>query len=189
MSAGCGGRWARWVGAVAKHWQWDGAGRFNQGLRERRLPSAPKNPSKRNPTLKRPAPPRSQRAPLAPSTEPHLVQCFRYASAHAMSSSRSANAISGSIIQNSARWRAVLEFSALWGVGVLGFRFGWVGVGWVWVKDGFGSEGWRLSASRHVCAESQKWGQTMRGQCGRPAQITQITKPRSPAHLNVGPNV
>ena len=37
---------------------------------------------------------------------------FTIASMHSRSSSRSANAISGSIIQNSAAWRWVLEFSA-----------------------------------------------------------------------------
>ena len=37
---------------------------------------------------------------------------FSMASARFMSSSRSAKAISGSIIQNSAAWRVVLEFSA-----------------------------------------------------------------------------
>ena len=37
---------------------------------------------------------------------------LRKSSASAALSSRSANAISGSIIQNSARWRAVFEFSA-----------------------------------------------------------------------------
>jgi len=37
---------------------------------------------------------------------------FSNASGHAALSERSANAISGSIIQNSARWRRVFEFSA-----------------------------------------------------------------------------
>src|SRR5438477_4897378 len=37
---------------------------------------------------------------------------FSNASANAALSERSANAISGSIIQNSARWRRVFEFSA-----------------------------------------------------------------------------
>ena len=37
---------------------------------------------------------------------------FRKSSASAALSSRSANAISGSTIQNSARWRLVFEFSA-----------------------------------------------------------------------------
>jgi hypothetical protein len=37
---------------------------------------------------------------------------FNSASANAELSERSANAISGSIIQNSARWRLVFEFSA-----------------------------------------------------------------------------
>ena len=37
---------------------------------------------------------------------------FNSASAKAALSARSANTISGSIIQNSARWRLVLEFSA-----------------------------------------------------------------------------
>ena len=37
---------------------------------------------------------------------------FKSASANAALSERSANAISGSIIQNSARWRLVFEFSA-----------------------------------------------------------------------------
>ena len=37
---------------------------------------------------------------------------LRSASASVASSARSAKAISGSIIQNSARWRLVLEFSA-----------------------------------------------------------------------------
>ena len=37
---------------------------------------------------------------------------FKSASARSALSFRSANAISGSIIQNSARWRLVLEFSA-----------------------------------------------------------------------------
>jgi hypothetical protein len=37
---------------------------------------------------------------------------FSKASAKAALSERSANAISGSIIQNSARWREVFEFSA-----------------------------------------------------------------------------
>jgi hypothetical protein len=37
---------------------------------------------------------------------------FSSASANAALSERSANAISGSIIQNSARWRLVFEFSA-----------------------------------------------------------------------------
>ena len=36
----------------------------------------------------------------------------RHASARSASADRSAKAISGSTIQNSARWRAVLEFSA-----------------------------------------------------------------------------
>jgi len=38
--------------------------------------------------------------------------CFSSASANAALSERSAKAISGSIIQNSARWRLVFEFSA-----------------------------------------------------------------------------
>lgn len=42
-----------------------------------------------------------------------FTQCFRKACAQAISSVRSANAISGSIIQNSARCREVNEFSAL----------------------------------------------------------------------------
>ena len=37
---------------------------------------------------------------------------FTIASALSMKSERSAKAISGSIIQNSAAWRGVLEFSA-----------------------------------------------------------------------------
>jgi hypothetical protein len=37
---------------------------------------------------------------------------FSGTSANAELSARSANAISGSIIQNSARWRLVFEFSA-----------------------------------------------------------------------------
>jgi hypothetical protein len=41
---------------------------------------------------------------------------FSSASANAALSERSAKAISGSIIQNSARWRLVFEFSA-WNVG------------------------------------------------------------------------
>ena len=39
-------------------------------------------------------------------------RCLRNASASATSPSRSQNAISGSTIQNSARWRLVFEFSA-----------------------------------------------------------------------------
>ena len=41
-----------------------------------------------------------------------LNTCFSSASASVALSDRSANAISGSTIQNSARWRLVFEFSA-----------------------------------------------------------------------------
>ena len=40
------------------------------------------------------------------------ITYFTMSSASCISSSRSANAISGSIIQNSDAWRAVFEFSA-----------------------------------------------------------------------------
>jgi hypothetical protein len=45
---------------------------------------------------------------------------FSSASANAALSDRSANAISGSIIQNSARWRLVFEFSAAAAVATVG---------------------------------------------------------------------
>ena len=44
--------------------------------------------------------------------EHRLQDVLEQRSASVASSERSANAISGSIIQNSARWRLVLEFSA-----------------------------------------------------------------------------
>jgi hypothetical protein len=46
----------------------------------------------------------------ASSTERN--RCFRNSSAIARAPSRSQKAISGSTIQNSARWRLVFEFSA-----------------------------------------------------------------------------
>jgi hypothetical protein len=48
--------------------------------------------------------------PAGPSIAPRT--CVSAASAKAALAARSANAISGSIIQNSARWRLVFEFSA-----------------------------------------------------------------------------